>query len=473
MSLSWLEQYIDYPDQFPRPNWEAISQYIETHIEEPEQPDTWNTVAHNWLEKTGAALGDYYEIHESANFFVLTNETFEDADAFLRFLEHALQSIFHHLPGIAKHRDHGKYAVMMFDSQDYYYLYISHFYPETGEFSFSGGICIHQGYEHFVFPHQELSESEIVAAHELTHACLGHLSLPLWLNEGIAKTMEHAITNSAPLQVNHEILEQHKAFWKNGNIQQFWSGASFFRPDEGNKLSYHLARLAVKALSHDYERFKKFVLTAQADDGGETAAKACLGGSLAGLISQLLGEGDWAPALENLTNRRNTSKKSRQAPDKQQRKQQQTQSKKRRTDPKPLHRKIRRTQSQNRRIVQESTWYNTLFTTIMVVGFVGIIIGLPFVWYAEPFKVTGEYKGKVTGLYQRQTRYGSPTQFQITLENGKIVNVNPANMGVFQRGRPVIVRESVSKYFRRTHYVFVRYDDPPLDTIVEDIPLDE
>jgi hypothetical protein len=131
------------------------------------------------------------------------------------------------------------------------------------------------------------------------------------------------------------------------------------------------------------------------------------------------------------------------------------------------------TQAPKKRVIQESKWYKTFFTVIMTVGFIGLIIGLLFVWYTDPFEVTGEYKGKISGLYQRQTRYGSPTRFQITLENGKIVDVNPAKMGVFQMGQRVIVKEYVSKYFRRNHYVFVRYDDPPPDTIVEDIPLDE
>jgi hypothetical protein len=362
---------------------------------------------------------------------------------------------------------------MMFDSQDYYYLYISHFYPETGEFALSGGIFINQGYGHFALPYQDLHESESAAAHELTHACLSHLPLPLWLNEGIAKTMEHAITNSDPLHITHEVLEQHKIFWKSDNIQQFWSGASFFRPDEGNKLSYHLARLAVKSISHDYERFKQFVLTAHARDAGENAAETCLGGSLGGLISQLLGEGEWTPAPESQINKQNTTKKSRKESNRKQQNKQRNHSKKRHVVPKTKHRGKQHAQTSKKRVVQESKWYNTVLKTIVTLGFIGIIIGLPFVWYAEPFEVTGQYKGKISGLYQRQTRYGSPTRFLITLENGKIVAVNPSQMGVFQRGRRVIVEESVSKYFRRHHYMFVRYDDPSPDVIVEEIPLDQ
>jgi hypothetical protein len=95
--------------------------------------------------------------------------------------------------------------------------------------------------------------------------------------------------------MDDELFARHKAFWGTKEIQEFWSGEAFHRPDEGQELSYHLAQFAVKSLSHDYAVFSRFVNKANYDDGGESAAIEIFGGGLEGLITQFFGEGDWVP----------------------------------------------------------------------------------------------------------------------------------------------------------------------------------
>jgi hypothetical protein len=92
-------------------------------------------------------------------------------------------------------------------------------------------------------------------------------------------------------------LAEHRAFWNEETIQEFWSGRSFGRTDEGIDLSYELARYCVRALAHDPHPFIEFAKNANSEDGGETAAVATFGGSLGGLIEQFFGPGDWAPRL--------------------------------------------------------------------------------------------------------------------------------------------------------------------------------
>ena len=147
-------------------------------------------------------------------------------------------------------------------------------------------------------PTRGVAEAEATVAHELTHACLDHLPIPSWLNEGITETTEHVITQHNPLGAVSEMMDRHQRFWGEEEIQQFWSGDSFLRPDEGCELSYHLARLAVGAVSHDYDTFKEFVLPANYRDGGEAAAQEVFGGSLGGFMEQFLGPGNWAPTPE-------------------------------------------------------------------------------------------------------------------------------------------------------------------------------
>ena len=174
-------------------------------------------------------------------------------------------------------------------------------------YGLSSGIYLNKGYGHFAFPHQDISYAEPITAHEMTHALLAHLPIPAWLNEGMAVTIENMITGSAPLMMDDQMYARHKAFWGEKEIQEFWSGDSFYRPDEGQELSYHLAQFAVNSLSQEYDTFIKFVNSADFNDGGEAAANDTYGESLGNLISQYFGDGNWSPNPEEWNNKHSSN----------------------------------------------------------------------------------------------------------------------------------------------------------------------
>lgn len=90
----------------------------------------------------------------------------------------------------------------------------------------------------------------------------------------------------------------HQQFWNEETIQEFWSGKSFLRPDEGNLLSYDLARILVEQFSHDWESFKPFVQQAQLADAGHEAATTLLGvdlGSTVAVLFDLEATSSWSP----------------------------------------------------------------------------------------------------------------------------------------------------------------------------------
>jgi hypothetical protein len=87
---------------------------------------------------------------------------------------------------------------------------------------------------------------------------------------------------------------KHAAFWNAETIQEFWSGKAFRRPDEGNVLSYDLAKRITARAANGDAAFRAFVRAAHVDDGG-LAAQAALGYPLEHLILAMLGEGEWAP----------------------------------------------------------------------------------------------------------------------------------------------------------------------------------
>lgn len=293
--MDWIEDHFKIVEGFPRPNWETITEKISNSNIHTGCNDLWSEIASIWVNKTKTALSAGYAIYDSRNFLLLTAEPKDYAKSLLRFLEDALTRTLKSLNGIASDEGYGKHVVFIFNNLDQYYSYISYFYPEEGEFASSGGVYLNKGYGHFVFPHQEISCAESVASHELCHALLDHLQLPAWLDEGITVNIENMIMGTRAQVMDHVMINEHIDFWDKEKIQEFWSGESFSRPDEGQHLSYHLAQFLVQSLSKKYRSFKDFVLKAKYADGGESAANSVYDNSLGYLIEGLLGNGEWAP----------------------------------------------------------------------------------------------------------------------------------------------------------------------------------
>jgi len=302
----WIDGHLDRSDGFPRADWDAVLPHIIERVPEAELRDAITSAARDWLTATRDAIGGAYRVEESENFLLLATFPTKTAAGLLAFLEPARRRILTQLlPGVAMVKGRGKHVAIVFDDIEKYYSYIAYFYPPEGEFAASGGVFVQRGYGrrgwgygHFVLHGSLIRGIERTVAHELTHNCLRHLPIPGWLNEGLAMTVESIVMGDGGLVVRREDIDEHRAHWQGGAIQEFWSGAAVHRPDDGSRLTYHLARMAVKALSSDYERFREFVLLADRDDAGEAAAMKVFGRGLGGLIEQFLGPGDWAPRPE-------------------------------------------------------------------------------------------------------------------------------------------------------------------------------
>jgi hypothetical protein len=194
------------------------------------------------------------------------------------------------LDGIAQVPLWGHDVLLVFEDEDSYYRYVSRYYPDDGEFAFSSGMHINAGCSHFVTFQADMRAIEPVIAHEMTHGCLNHLPIPAWLNEGLAVSTERRL--SPPPGQAHtpaQLHWMHQQFWTEDTIQAFWSGKSFMRPDEGNLLSYDLARILTEQFAADWARFKSFVNSAKLDDGGHLAARQEIGVDLGGAVCALFG----------------------------------------------------------------------------------------------------------------------------------------------------------------------------------------
>ena len=294
-----LAAALNWEQQLPVPDWHALGRWAAVIPEPSAQGSAWAEAEVAWLAHLQGALGPRYSITQLNRTLLLSTLEPRLADATVQFTAKTLARVTKVLEGVAQAPVHGHSIVLVFEDEDTYYRYVSRYYPQDGEFALSSGMHINAGCSHFVTFQAELRAIEPVIAHELTHACLAHLAIPAWLNEGLAVNTERRLSPPAyPTHTPQQLHQMHRRFWNEETVQSFWSGKSFLRPDEGNLLSYELARILVDHLSRDWETFKAFAVQAQLDDAGHEAATRLLGVDLGKTVCALFdlrSAGSWTP----------------------------------------------------------------------------------------------------------------------------------------------------------------------------------
>src|SRR5690606_6830075 len=172
----------------PIPDWEAMD-VAGGGASDAFLHDWYTAAARRWMEALGRALPDgQYSQRASDDFLLLSSLPDRTADLVLERCEQARRAIRQRLGSIGKDEGYGPHVVVVFASQDSYYAYLEHYGPRGDGRALSSGVFLDAGYGHFASWHDGLDELEPVVAHELTHALLRHLDLPVWLNEGLART---------------------------------------------------------------------------------------------------------------------------------------------------------------------------------------------------------------------------------------------------------------------------------------------
>lgn len=290
---------LDEGDHGLQVDWYRVHTHvIEADIENLEV--TYVELAREWLESLVAAWGDDFRLIESENFFLATSRNERIASDLLRVGEKTYETMTTQLPDLAAKCGAGHFVCLVADTQDRYYDYLSRFYP-PGEYGSSGGVCLREGYRHFVVNHSEPDAQQFVMVHELTHELLFARGMPGWLEEGLTQLTEESILGYAysDLELTREEADRHRRFWSEHGLREYWTGESFHWPDEGQRLSYMLSQVIVRnMLSQDRKKFLEFARRASSWDFGEHACRSVYDMSLRDWAAQFLGPGDWHVDLE-------------------------------------------------------------------------------------------------------------------------------------------------------------------------------
>ncbi|MEM7147389.1 MAG: hypothetical protein AAF591_19900 [Verrucomicrobiota bacterium] len=288
---------------FAHPDWERVYARIDGLESEEEQDRVWGEVLDEWVERLCSELGAEYRAVDSEHFVLISTVSEEKVKELLEFLERSFRQIQRSLPCLVDGELGGKCPVLVIGDHDLFYRYLSDYFDdEAGEYGGVGGVYLNRGYGHFAMPSVDVDQYIDVLSHELCHAMVAHLRLPSWLDEAIAMTVENQITFRSPYVLDREMVRRHQEFWDGEKIQEFWRGESFWRPDEGQELSYHLAQFLLSGLYQGgetpAEMINEFILETKREDAGAAAAWKVFEVELGDMLGGLLGEGeDWNPGV--------------------------------------------------------------------------------------------------------------------------------------------------------------------------------
>ena len=300
ISLTQVPNALETRIGLPRPDWAVICDWVDANVGgDAELNEVYAQLARDWLDALIDVLPSGYTRSESPEFLVLSSGNSPSAERLLDCCESARRIILDRLADVASDEGNGKHVLFAFAKAETYYDYVADFYPDAGDFALSGGMFLDRGYGHMVIPMVYAGAYERTIAHELTHALLRHLPLPPWLNEGVTQVMEDIVLESSYFIVDRETLRKHRDYWNADTIDAFWSGESFYSPDEGQELSYHLAQILFRNLVSDYPRqIARFLNSADYSDAGDAALVETCGVSLGDRVAQFLGKGTWAPRTD-------------------------------------------------------------------------------------------------------------------------------------------------------------------------------
>jgi hypothetical protein len=295
LHLRTISDAITYIDSFPRIQWSKVREAVKPYSDHPAIGALWTELAAQWLGVIRDHYGRGYRIIESKHLLLLSAQEAGQNKRLLAVGDAAyerLEKLLHRTP---QERGRGMHVVLLMHVSDDYYDYVSYFHEERDRaYGRSAGMHIGDGYRHTVI-NAALRRSHKTLVHELAHNMVAHRPLPLWLNEGLAQTIEDMVAGHRPPLINARGVRLHRRYWSWFGTDHFWEGRGF-RDVGSQRLSYQLSEIIFRNLLANRARNKRlseFLATASYKDAGSAACRKCFGCSLGDLIEEFLGPGPW------------------------------------------------------------------------------------------------------------------------------------------------------------------------------------
>lgn len=283
-----------FEDQgFPRLNWEEAGEWIEEKFNEEEQDKVLEEMIYLWLEFVASSFDEEYHIFESDHFILLTINDQDLAQSVINICEKHFKQMEKTLKNIIPDESSGKFPILLFDGEAVYNRYVSYYFPEE-DIVLPDGMALYEDLIHIAAPINEINDMDFMLLIELCHGLLADIPLPYWIDEGLVVTVERLNEKKERPNLTAQDREDLKQYWSKANIQDFWMGDSFSIEEE-NIFSYRLAELLIDTIFHDYkEDAADFIQNAHYKDAGEKAASNYLEKSLSEILTDILGQGNWA-----------------------------------------------------------------------------------------------------------------------------------------------------------------------------------
>lgn len=279
--------------QFAHPDWALVGAWVEEHPES-DHANLWLEVARHWCSRLAEQFGGGSVVYESPNFLAILPDDPSRARRTLQFFEQKLHELRRLLGASALSKYFGKFMFVVPPTTDGFYAYYSDF-TDDGEHIQPAGVYLNRGYGHVLFPSYDEANHAATIVHELCHALLVHLPLPLWINEGVTQIAEFTLAGRTVAADDAKSRAHHRAFWTPERIAGFWDGRSFDIPGDSSALSYDLALRIISGLLQQNRRgIHELLARAEPHDAGFAASREVYGITPAEWLDDFLGPGAWA-----------------------------------------------------------------------------------------------------------------------------------------------------------------------------------
>ena len=282
-----LSSYLTWSDGLPHLQWDRLGEDLSRTLEGQSLDDAcWGGLL-EWLNQLATALGTphHWAPSRSGEILLLSALPERQQDFVYRAAQRAIDFLRKQL-GALEDEPFGIVLVAP-RTREQYARYVRHYNQDPAHVA-SGGLFIGWPLPHIALSgDQELWAIESCTAHELSHCFVSHLGLPVWLDEGLASTVQRAVMkHGAPFDA--ERIQGIRSYFADVGPDAFWQGRAF-DDLEGRAHAYGAAELIVgRILANHSKDFADFARDTPLDGIGVRAARRNLDVDLAELASGLL-----------------------------------------------------------------------------------------------------------------------------------------------------------------------------------------